>query len=114
VDHFKRYNDAHGHVAGDDALRKVAHTLGEVFRESDRVYRYGGEEFVIVFPEQSAGEASAAVERARAAVEASCDVTLSAGVAHLAEGADVRGWLEAADAALYRAKSAGRNRVVAA
>lgn len=113
VDHFKRYNDRHGHLAGDEILRKVADTIQKELRAGDRVYRYGGEEFVIVFPEQPVTEATAACERVRAAVADRCGITLSAGVADV-RGPDPKTWLAAADEALYRAKNNGRNRVEAA
>lgn len=115
VDFFKRFNDTHGHVAGDEMLKLVAETLRDTLREADRVYRYGGEEFVVVLPEQSGPYALAAMDRVRAAVERRCGITLSVGVAELSERTrDVASWLRAADQALYRAKDTGRNRVVAA
>lgn len=115
VDYFKRFNDSHGHVAGDEKLREVAQTLRDTLREADRVYRYGGEEFVVLLPEQCGADAVLAMDRVRAAVERRCGITLSAGIAELTpETRDVASWLRAADAALYRAKDAGRNRVVAA
>jgi diguanylate cyclase (GGDEF)-like protein len=113
VDHFKAYNDLHGHLAGDELLRAIARTVGQVLRAGDHVYRYGGEEFLIVFPEQSVAEATAASERVRAAVAERCGATVSAGVA-AASGPDAKTWLAAADEALYRAKESGRNRVEAA
>lgn len=113
VDFFKRYNDRHGHLAGDDILRDVAQTISSHLRAGDRVYRYGGEEFVIVYPEQSVVEATGACERVRAAVAEKTGVTLSAGVAG-AVGGDAKRWLAVADEALYRAKGNGRNRVEAA
>ena len=121
VDHFKDYNDRFGHVAGDDVLRSIAKTLRQQVRTGDSVYRYGGEEFVIVLPEQSLAEAMQVTERLRAAVERLAIatetersvVTISAGIAELDPKADStpQEWLRRADAALYRAKSAGRNRV---
>jgi two-component system chemotaxis response regulator CheY len=123
IDFFKTYNDAKGHVAGDAVLRAVARALKQTTRRGDGVYRYGGEEFLLILPEQTLGSAARAVERVRMAVEsldiefdadgASRVITLSAGVAELAAGdwACVTQSLEQADAALYRAKQAGRNNV---
>jgi two-component system, cell cycle response regulator len=125
VDHFKTYNDTLGHVAGDEALRQVAQVLTSSVRIGDMVYRYGGEEFLILLPDQTIGTATHVVERTRAAVEAvglpnpanrpSESVTVSAGVAESSADSplDVVGWLGRADAALYEAKGGGRNRVVA-
>jgi two-component system chemotaxis response regulator CheY len=125
VDHFKAYNDLYGHPAGDDVLRTVAAVLADSSRVGDTWYRYGGEEFLCVFPEQSAEHATAAVNRSRAAVERLAVphggspehgiLTLSAGVAEVVPGsADAAAALRQADEALYRAKAAGRNTVVAA
>jgi diguanylate cyclase (GGDEF)-like protein len=125
IDHFKAYNDTFGHPAGDEALRRVAQTLAGSVRVGDMAYRYGGEEFVILLPERDLVTATAAVERARAAVEAmamahpenapSGAITVSAGVAEPTAGSpvDVNEWLRLADVALYQAKAGGRNRVVA-
>jgi diguanylate cyclase (GGDEF)-like protein len=119
VDAFKAYNDAEGHPAGDEVLRKVAGVLRDEKRSGDAVYRYGGEEFLVLMPEQSVDSSAKGAERLRAAVEALAIphpaggvVTVSAGVAGLEDGerrADEV--LELADQALYRAKEAGRNRV---
>ncbi len=121
VDHFKIYNDTHGHTAGDVALQNVAATIAACVRDSDVVYRYGGEEFSMLLPGASPEEAVTAAERVRAAVEAlqvagehlqpSGKLTVSIGVATLESGraGDIK---ERADAALYRAKSVGRNTVV--
>jgi two-component system cell cycle response regulator len=125
VDHFKAYNDLYGHPAGDDVLRTVATVLADSSRVGDTWYRYGGEEFLCVFPEQSAEHATAAVNRSRAAVERLAVphggspehgiLTLSAGVAEVVPGsADAAAAVQRADEALYRAKAAGRNTVVAA
>lgn len=121
IDWFKAYNDNFGHLAGDDVLRHVAQTIKEVLREGDGLYRYGGEEFVVLLPEQSLAEAACAMDRVRAAVErlgissneAGGVVTLSAGVAELDLSVDAsqHDWLRRADEALYRAKERGRNRV---
>lgn len=121
VDHFKTYNDTHGHTAGDVALQNVAATIAACVRDSDVVYRYGGEEFSMLLPGASPEEAVAAAERVRAAVEAlevagehlqpSGKLTVSIGVATLESG-QAGNIKERADAALYRAKSGGRNTVV--
>ena len=121
VDHFKKFNDTHGHQAGDFVLFAVARVLTERFRPTDLLARYGGEEFTIVLPNTDLEGAKAAAERVRAAV-ASTDlitvdqvelprVTISMGLAQLAADQDTTQLLTAADAALYRAKEAGRNRV---
>jgi two-component system, cell cycle response regulator len=123
VDHFKLYNDEYGHLQGDEVLRKVASTLVEGCRPNDEVYRYGGEEFLLVMPEQSVETACAVAERHRARIEQlaipniaspGSIVTISAGVAAMtATRPSIKDWLEVADRALYRAKQLGRNRVVA-
>ncbi len=124
IDWFKTYNDRLGHVAGDRALRTVAETLRDQLRLGDGIYRYGGEEFLVVLPEQGVTEALAVAERLRAAVErraiqtpaGSGVVTISAGVAELDMDRDKTPatWLDRADRALYRAKANGRNRSEAA
>ena len=121
VDLFKQYNDSFGHLAGDDALRRITETIRTQLRGGDGLYRYGGEEFVIVFPEQGAVESAHAAERIRVAVERahigpadrSRTVTLSFGVAELNLQIDrsPQEWLGRADVALYSAKTWGRNRV---
>jgi diguanylate cyclase (GGDEF)-like protein len=119
VDHFKGLNDAAGHRAGDDVLREVAGALQREIRSGDAVYRYGGEEFLVLLPEQSIESAVLAAERLRAAVQqlalphpAGDVVTVSAGVAGLDDpSCDPAQVFELADQALYRAKAAGRNRV---
>ncbi len=124
VDEFKSYNDTYGHLAGDEALRAVAAALDSVSRDGDGLYRYGGEEFVVVLPEQLLGGAVAAGERLRAAIEhlavpheasRHAIVTVSVGVATLvATDDDADMLLRRADVALYEAKRRGRNRVEAA
>lgn len=124
VDFFKAYNDSKGHLAGDEVLQAVSRALKNTARSGDHVYRYGGEEFLILLPEQSLDAGLRAAERYRQAVEelaiphdcspANNVVTISAGVALLShsEGKSVGAWLNEADAALYRAKQQGRNQVV--
>ncbi len=118
VDHFKKYNDRHGHLAGDECLRRVAQALKEsVNRPSDLAARYGGEEFAIVLSGTPLESALPMAERIRETVAASENpqVTISIGLAALrpAESNDSAQLIAAADACLYRAKQAGRNRVVA-
>jgi two-component system chemotaxis response regulator CheY len=124
VDHFKLYNDEYGHLQGDEVLRKVASTLVQGCRPNDEVYRYGGEEFLLVMPAQSVETACAVAERHRARIEQlaipniaspGTIVTISAGVAAMTTTRpSIKEWLEDADGALYRAKQLGRNRVVVA
>jgi diguanylate cyclase (GGDEF)-like protein len=119
IDDFKVYNDAAGHLAGDDVLRRVARALDDSVRTGDVVYRYGGEEFLLLLPEQTLETAAAAAGRLRAVVEdlgiprpGGGRVTVSVGVAGPAEGEESPKELIArADMALYAAKAAGRNRV---
>jgi two-component system chemotaxis response regulator CheY len=121
LDCFKAYNDTYGHSAGDEALKAVADALTSQCRGGDAVYRYGGEELVVLLSEQTLDSACVAVERMRNAVaalaiphrnNAAADVvTISAGVATVSPGDQVTTVLTAADDALYRAKAAGRNRV---
>jgi two-component system chemotaxis response regulator CheY len=123
IDFFKKFNDTYGHQDGDEVLQAVARTLAAYCRSGDGVYRYGGEEFLLILPEQALDSAVAAMDRILREVERlriphaynpPFDVvTISAGVAELipAEGIDLDLVLSRADAALYKAKGAGRNRV---
>jgi diguanylate cyclase (GGDEF)-like protein len=122
VDFFKRYNDTQGHQAGDEVLRRVADAFAGNVRAGDQVYRYGGEEFLVVSPDQDLGCAEGTGERIRAAVEAlriphpegiGSTVTLSVGVAGFEpdQPRDAAIVLRDADEALYRAKQNGRNRL---
>lgn len=122
LDYFKSFNDTLGHVAGDEALRRVAEAMRNNLRASDTLYRYGGEEFVILLVEQSVGDAVRAMERMRASIErlhipspkTGGPLTLSIGVAQVEASKDKTSeeWIQRADMHLYEAKDRGRNRVV--
>jgi len=117
VDHFKAINDRHGHVEGDEVLKRVAHGLREGLRAGDVVARWGGEEFCVVLPRTELAEARSMAERlkVRIAEDGSPRVTVSIGVAEsFAQTQRPQEILQRADAALYRAKQAGRNCVVTA
>jgi diguanylate cyclase (GGDEF)-like protein len=120
VDHFKRVNDSHGHLIGDEVLRVLAAELRQQVRESDVVGRFGGEEFTVLLPRTDAADAHGIAERLRAsarrmsvaAADARIQVTVSIGVALLGQhGRDLFELLAAADVALYKAKDAGRDQV---
>lgn len=125
VDNFKDYNDHYGHLAGDDVLQKVAATISDGLRKGDRAYRYGGEEFLILLPEQTLQSAAIAAERLRGRIETlriehvartsgEQLITVSIGLSELTPGqsksAEVM--LREADEALYEAKRQGKNRVM--
>ena len=117
VDHFKKFNDTHGHQAGDEVLRGVARALRQAMRDVDLVARYGGEEFAVVFPGTGLEESRPAAERARAAIESAAfpfegkqlKVTASVGIAQLRHGEGIAQTVKRADDALYASKKAGRN-----
>lgn len=121
VDHFKRYNDAYGHVSGDAVLRQVVNAIRGTMRASDELFRYGGEEFVLILSEVSPEGAATIVERYCAAVSAQSIihehnqppvVTISLGLA-VGDPRECQGFLsivKRADQALYWAKNSGRNR----
>ena len=123
LDHFKRLNDTHGHPAGDEVLRSVAASMLASIRQPDILGRYGGEEFALLMPDTDADMAMRVAERIRAAVQMNgvewngqrLSITVSGGVAAFAShGAGADALIAAADAALYEAKRAGRNRVLQA
>jgi diguanylate cyclase (GGDEF)-like protein len=127
IDHFKAFNDSAGHVAGDDCLRRIGAVLRSVcMRASDLAARYGGEEFAVILPDTDVGEARLLAERiregiARLAIDhpnqlGAQFVTVSIGIATalVAELVDAVALVSLADEQLYRAKAAGRNRVMAA
>jgi diguanylate cyclase (GGDEF)-like protein len=119
LDHFKLLNDTRGHLAGDAALKETARRMLKSVRDYDSVGRYGGEEFLIVLPGCDSPSAEALAERLRSAVcqapmvvdEGTAEVTCSIGVTTSSTDLDVESLIDVADAALYRAKERGRNRV---
>jgi diguanylate cyclase (GGDEF)-like protein len=115
IDFFKAFNDQHGHQAGDDVLRRVAHALRDsVHRAADLVARYGGEEFVVLLPDTTGEQAREIAEMLRARIEEPGTVTASLGVATQVPSRDGNPdeLVKRADEALYEAKRLGRNRVV--
>lgn len=122
LDHFKQINDTHGHACGDKVLKSVADCLRNTARASDMIYRYGGEEFVIVLSNTDRNGALLLAERIRIAIEnlgiewegTQLSLTASSGVACVKPDCSVNNLLNDADSAMYRAKANGRNQVVAA
>ena len=119
IDHFKKINDVHGHLVGDDVLTMVAEALSQGLRESDSIGRYGGEEFLVLLPMTNLAEAELLAERLREQIVNSeaikiqhgFSVSVSIGLAQFTELDSQKNLLKRADEALYRAKAAGRNRV---
>lgn len=122
LDHFKRINDNYGHQAGDDVLREAARRVTSVVREYDTVGRYGGEEFLVLLPDTATEEATAIAERVRQSIAEApmetrdggmihASVSVGLATAHAEFCGNVKDVIESADAALYRAKRGGRNRV---
>ncbi len=116
LDHFKRVNDTKGHDAGDRVLRNFADLLRRRCRRTDKIFRVGGEEFLVLLPGTDAENALRVAEALRSAVEANPlspdhEVTVSVGVATLQSGEGMDTWLKRSDESLYRAKASGRNRV---
>lgn len=119
IDQFKPINDRLGHAAGDGVLRSVVALVGDRVRRLDRVFRIGGDEFLLLLPDTDLTAAQTVAEDLRsriaaAAMPGAVPVTVSIGVAALQSGQQMDAWMHEADAALYRAKQQGRNRVVAA
>lgn len=120
LDHFKQINDTYGHLTGDEVLCKVSMILREGLRAYDTVGRYGGEEFLVITPMRAGTDNMSAFDKLRMRVAGTrittrsgdLSVTMSIGVVRAAAGTAVDHILSAADAALYRAKDQGRNRVV--
>ncbi len=111
LDHFKRVNDEQGHLHGDYMLQQVARLMDLCVRETDIVARYGGEEFVVLMPETDLAGSGVICERIRREVQDKLSLTVSGGIAVAVNGDTSRTLLARADAALYGAKSAGRNAV---
>lgn len=119
IDRFKRINDTHGHEAGDKVLAQIGSVLSDALRMPDKVGRYGGEEFLIIFPHTTLAQARKIAERMRAAVQKAdfdlgnirAEITMSLGVTQFQKGEDLEQLLSRVDKALYQAKSGGRNLV---
>ncbi len=122
LDHFKQINDTLGHLVGDRVLREVAHRVATSVRDKDLIGRYGGEEFLLIFPETSLEVAQQVVERIRQHVggtpihlpEHSIPITISIGLTHFKHDDTLESLLQRADEAMYAAKQAGRNCVAVA
>ncbi|WP_299430299.1 GGDEF domain-containing protein [uncultured Meiothermus sp.] len=116
LDHFKRVNDTYGHSVGDQVLREASGRLQQHLRESDSLARWGGEEFLILAPETDLHQADHLAQRLLESIRetpmSGVHITLSLGVAYYRQGDTVAAILSRADEAMYRAKAAGRNRVV--
>lgn len=120
LDNFKKVNDTYGHQIGDQVLRTLSHLLRQRLRKSDVVGRYGGEEFVVIFPNTSAEVARAVLEKIRVAFnkilhvaeQEEFSVGFSGGVADSSQSMNAEDLLAIADAALYRAKHSGKNQIV--
>jgi diguanylate cyclase len=124
IDHFKKFNDTHGHLVGDQVLRLVAHTLVENLKGRDVIARFGGEEFVILLPQTRITDAAKVGDQLRNSLatkqikrrrtnETLGVITISIGAAEYYPGEDTDSLIHRADEALYKAKQAGRNRVIA-
>jgi diguanylate cyclase len=111
IDHFKQVNDRDGHLQGDQVLQELARLFEECARETDLIARYGGEEFVVVMPQTDMAGACMLSERLRHDVAGRLTITISGGVATAVDGDTAESLFARADAALYSAKIAGRNRV---
>ncbi len=116
IDFFKKINDAHGHIKGDEVLVEIAKLMGKRLRATDSLYRYGGEEFLLQAGGTTAGGGRILAEDLRNAVQSASlggltGITISLGVAEYAPPESISEWLHRADEALYRAKANGRNRV---
>jgi diguanylate cyclase (GGDEF)-like protein len=114
IDYFKKFNDEHGHQRGDEALREVSQCIQRSLRDYDKIhiYRYGGEEFMVIIADVSLKDVHRIGERIRKNVMTTCPVTISVGISHYKElSEDLQSLVDHADRALYDAKKKGRNRV---
>jgi len=119
IDHFKRINDRFGHAFGDEVIKECAKTLGRTFRASDRIFRYGGEEFVVVIYNSDKEEVNQRAERFRERMEAlrlehPLVITVSAGITQFRDNEPIDVFVARADKAMYAAKRGGRNNIVLA
>ena len=122
IDHFKRINDSLGHSAGDQVIRAVATQARDCLRPYDQAFRFGGEEFVVILSQTSLAKGMQIAERIRKRIAQRCSldttttgkITVSIGAAEIRDAETVDGLFDRADRALYRAKSEGRNRSIAA
>ena len=120
VDHFKEVNDRYGHAAGDRVLKFVANAIRDLVRDEDIICRFGGEEFLLLFPETGLAQAQVVAERIRsfieitvADVESNCQITVSIGCTQISDEEDLARAIARSDDALYVAKNKGRNQVIA-
>ena len=122
LDHFKDYNDTYGHLEGDKVLVRFSQIIKSCLRANDTAYRYGGEEFTVILPETSGGEAGTVAQRIRAALEAErfspidgkeVKITISIGVTAYQTKEELSSFIQRADRAMYRSKQKGRNMVSA-
>ncbi|MGD8366843.1 MAG: diguanylate cyclase [Desulfobacterales bacterium] len=120
IDHFKDYNDTHGHLEGDKVLVRLGQIIRSMLRKMDSAYRYGGEEFTVILPETSGTEAITVAERIRRAVASErfspaengdARITISIGVTEYLPNEDVKAFVHRSDKAMYHSKLEGRNRV---
>ena len=116
-DHFKKINDSYGHDVGDEMLKALAELITSQIRVNDSLYRFGGEEFIVVVESTALEEARLLAEKVRSSIESNSfldgiKITASAGVSEYQQDEGVNHWIKRADRALYRAKDSGRNRVV--
>jgi diguanylate cyclase (GGDEF)-like protein len=117
IDHFKKINDTLGHLTGDDVLKEIATIIKSTVRSNDLVFRFGGEEFIILFPETNLENANIVMQRIRTVIESHSfmgvpwKVTASGGFTTLSDADSPDSMLKRSDELLYKAKADGRNRI---